>query len=76
MSKFAVAYINWFDNDLSIEIVEANSWWEALFKHTCLVDQQDIYQDLIDANNFDIDEWKRISFDCDSMIDVVELTER
>lgn len=76
MSKFAVAYINWFDNDLSIEIVEAPTWWEAVFEHSCLQNSRDIYQDLIDEGNFDIDEWKKLSFDCDSMIDVIEITER
>jgi len=32
MKKFAVAYTNFFDNDLKIKIVEASDWREALIK--------------------------------------------
>lgn len=34
MNKFAVAYINFFNNDLIIEIIEADNWKDALFKHS------------------------------------------
>jgi hypothetical protein len=76
MSKFAVAYINWFDHDLSIEIIESDTWYTALLKHSCLLDSFDIYEDLINDGNFEIQDWKMRAFDCDSMIDVVEITAR
>ena len=32
--RYAVSYMNFWDNDLKIQIVEANDWKEALSKHT------------------------------------------
>lgn len=32
MKKFAVAYMNFFDNDLTVKVVESESWNEALAK--------------------------------------------
>jgi len=34
MKKWAVGYINFYDNDLIIEIIKADTWYEALFKHS------------------------------------------
>ena len=33
MTKYAVGYISFFDNDLQVVIVEATGWKEALSKH-------------------------------------------
>jgi hypothetical protein len=76
MSKFAVAHINWYDHDLTIEIVEAETWHEALFKHTEWEPHYDVFEDLINQGNFNMEEWKQLAFDIDAMFDVVEITER
>ena len=34
MSKFAVGYINFFDNNLIVEIVEADNWFDAIWQHS------------------------------------------
>lgn len=37
MKKFAVGYIDFFDNELTIEVVEANDWYDA-FNSNCMID--------------------------------------
>jgi hypothetical protein len=73
MSRFAVAHIDWYDHDLCIEIVEARTWHDALFMHSCWADKLDVFEDLIDDGNFDIEAWKHTAFDIDAMFDVVEI---
>lgn len=36
MKKFAVGYIDFYDNNLIIEIIEAEDWYAALSSHTKL----------------------------------------
>lgn len=69
MSKFAVGYINFFDNDLIIEIIEAEDWLEALHKHSKI--EQDPWGDYF--SNYTIDEAKTEAFNSDMMFDVVEI---
>lgn len=66
-TKFAVAWINWFDNDLVIEQVWAKTWREAIFAHskTQFISLEEIPED--------IEEAKRLAFDMDAMFDVMEV---
>lgn len=34
MNKFAVGFLNFYDNELVIEIIEASDWREAAMKHS------------------------------------------
>lgn len=63
--RYAVGYINFFDNDLKIEIVEASSVREAVNKHSCIVDYGVFPEDLEDIKNF--------FFNADAAIDVVQI---
>ena len=69
MNKFAVGYMNFFDNDLIIEIIEAENWKIALFKHSKL--QNDDWE-LADFGKT-LDEAKNYAFNCDMVIDVIKL---
>lgn len=71
MKKFAVGYINFCDNDLSIEIVEANDVKEAIGKHSVLTGPRN--KAWMDEMPDDIEEIKERFFNSDSMIDVVEI---
>lgn len=68
MKKFAVAYGS-FNNNIKIEIIEANAWKEALYKHTLLQKEWDGILELSD--NFEEAKLDAIGADC--MFDVVEL---
>ena len=68
MKKFAVAYLSYTDNVLSIEVVEAEDWQRAIIKHSRLGDigPEDI------ADN--LEQVKEDFFNWDAAIDVVELS--
>ena len=61
--------MNFFDNDLKIEIVEAENWKEALLAHSLLNGDDSWLSVLSD----DIEDSKENVFDCDCMFDVVEV---
>lgn len=69
MSKFAVGYINFFDNELIIEIIEAEDWLEALHEHSQMIHipWEDYFSDCT------ISGAKAKAFDADMMFDVVEI---
>jgi hypothetical protein len=70
MTKFAVSAMNFFDNDLSTIIVEADTWMDAIQKHP---EVGDVFADLIEQKDFNIKNWKREAFNCDLMFDCVEI---
>ena len=69
MSKFVVGYINFFDNDLIIEIIEAEDWLKALHKHSQMIHTpwEDYFADCT------IGRAKEKAFDADMMFDVIEI---
>lgn len=69
--KFAVGYINSFDNDLVIEIIKSNNFRHAIRKHSAF--QSLVMQDWTDNMPYSLEEIKMYFFDCDSAIDVVEI---
>lgn len=70
MNKFAVGYINFFDNDLIIEIIEANNWFDAIWHHSKMILTKDEKPWL---PNTSLEKLKGEAFNCDMMIDVIEI---
>lgn len=66
MKKFAVGYINAFDNELTIEFHEGATWHEALMKHSKVGEYTDV-------PSSSLDDAKRLFWNCDASIDVKEV---
>lgn len=66
MKKFAVGYLNAFDNDLKIEIINADTWHKALMLHSGMSEWEDVPES-------SLEDAKKFMFDCDAGIDVVEI---
>lgn len=68
MKKYAVAFINFFDNDLKLEIIDAQSDVFAAYKYL-LLNHADY-----DLPNFDtVKELDTFMNDCDAAIEVEEV---
>lgn len=67
MPRFAVSYIDWFDHDLSTKIVVASDWRAALELHPKIAGTE--------LEGETLEEVKTCAFDCDCMIEVVEIEE-
>ncbi len=61
--KFAIGFINFYENDLTIEIHEGDTWKEAARKHSRISD------DTIESFDDDLEKAKHDAFDIDTMID-------
>lgn len=70
MKKFAVGYIDFYDNELIIEIIEAEDWYTALRSHTKL---KSLNEDECYLPSDSLEAAKDIAFNSDFMIDVVEI---
>lgn len=74
--KFAVAYMNEYDdNELSIQIVDADGWKDALSKHT-LFNKPEYPED--HDMSWISDEFEQAKLDMsgsDQMFDVIELSD-
>lgn len=70
MKKFAVGYIDFYDNELIIEIIEAEDWYAALSSHTKL---KSMNEDECYLPSDSLETAKDIAFNSDFMIDVVEI---
>lgn len=68
MSKWAIAHISFYDNELRIEIVESDSWHGALSQHSQLRDGD---TDYIDYTS--LETAKKSAFDQDAMVDVIKI---
>ena len=69
MSKlFATAYINWFDYELEMELVFANSREEAM---VALLVKKEFDIDGEELNT--IEQIKKFAFDGDCMVDAIEI---
>ena len=68
MSKrFAVAWLNYFDNDLELSVVEANTWQEALEKA-----KPGYVENVADAGD-DMDKARELAVDQDWTFTVKEI---
>lgn len=65
MKRWAVGYMNSFDNDLIVEIVKAPTWDKAIKAHSQVGDYT--------FNTISLEEAKQDFFDSDAAIDVVEI---
>lgn len=63
--RWAVSHIDWFDHELTTIIVKAELWWQAAIQHEKI--------QLIGLPISSLEEAKQAAFDCDSMINVVEI---
>jgi hypothetical protein len=83
MKHYAVAFISFFDNELTIEFVEAFDIMEAFSKHSQIAISYDAFEELREENEKDIvNPWteeetlkhlKKYCFDGDAMIDIKEV---
>lgn len=64
--KWAVSTISFFDNELHLSIVEADSWQNALLS-------VDDFKWLIDIYGDDIEKAKELACDAEMMFNVVEI---
>jgi len=72
MKTFAVAHVCLFDNILTIDLINADSILAAIKKHGKLQDEEN--QKWLDDCPFEgQDDIKEYFFDCDQMIDVIEV---
>lgn len=70
MKNYAVAHIDWCDNDLRIEFIKASDWRLAILKHS-----KTFFNDTDYLVPDDIEVMKQQCFDSDGMMDVVEIPE-
>ena len=70
--KFIVGFINFFENKLVVELVEAENWKDALARHSELLDENGNPDD----NSWlpdDIEEAKQEGYNADFLFDVKEI---
>jgi hypothetical protein len=72
MTRYAVAYISFHDNDMKMQIIDANSERNALIFTLKLQGWETSDLDLLKATP---EELKQYAFDCDSMIGAIALEE-
>ena len=71
MKKFAVGYLSFFENDLVVEIVEAENWGKALVNHSKLKSEDDTYLEEICVDGMKVAQGH--AFDGDWIFDVKEI---
>ena len=69
MKKWAVAFISFFDNELTIEFVDAEHWMGAIVKHSKI--DLGWYEEIDHTDT--LEQVKQWAFDADTMIDVKEI---
>lgn len=72
MPRYVVSYIDWHSNNLTSEIVTANSWHDAVFKHSRVAKDlnSDWHSDLMKLDHEGV---KQEFYNCDSMIEAIEI---
>lgn len=70
--KWAVAYMNFSDNQLAVEIIEANTMIEALSKHSGLNGGS---RDWLKNMPNDLQQIRDLFWEADAAIDVIEIEE-
>lgn len=71
-NRYAVAYVNLFDNDLKIDIVEATDEKSALLKHSIFQDDQHMVE-FVNSIDGDMDQVQEEMFNCDVLVQVKEI---
>lgn len=68
---FVVGHIDWSENDLRLEKVEAKTWQEAVQKHSKYPWQDEAADDKPSLQN--PEAFKQQCFDCDCMMSWIEV---
>lgn len=68
MKRFAVAFVHLSDNELKVEVVQANDWLSALSKTSFMQDQ-----DWLHEVPTVLEDAKQFFFDADMLLNVVEV---
>lgn len=66
MKRFVVGYLNFFDNDLLMEFVFANSYEEAITNCSYI-------KEFSFPENTTFEDMKNILFDCDIVVSAIEV---
>lgn len=72
MNRYVVVYMNFFDNELKSEIIEAESPKQAIAAHSCIRDYDETLEWLMEMPD-DLESIKDDFFNSDQLIDVVEV---
>ena len=72
MNRYVVCYLNFFDNELKSEIIEAESPKQAIANHSCITNYDDTLEWLMELPD-DLESIKEEFFNGDLLIDVVEV---
>lgn len=67
MKKFAVAYIDWFDNELKMSFVEAENELQALYSYAFINGME------MESNISSVEDFQQKCFDCDCMMAAKEV---
>ena len=73
--EYAVAAMNFFDNELTIKVVNADNWKDAVLQHPQYKAPNDTPEDEKTQFPDNIEDAKEEAFNMDSMFDVIELEE-
>ncbi len=74
MEKFAVGYLNFFENELIVEVVEAEDWFDAIKKHSKLkTEYEDEYLEEMCSEGMEMA--KNAAFDGEWTFDVKKVAE-
>lgn len=73
MKQFVVAFIDWSDNELRLEKVEAADWRNAVHKHTKYPWHGELQDDPLAVGSLSEDDFKQQCFDCDCLMNWIEL---
>lgn len=71
MIDFVVGYIDWFNNELTLEQIKAETWQEAVQKHTKYPFSTDDY---ILSKLTCPETFKQECFNCDCMMSWIEVS--
>ena len=70
--KYAVAAMNFYDNELTIKVVHAENWKDAVLQHPQYkVSDEEVDEEVYFPDN--IEDAKGEAFNMDSMFDVIKL---
>jgi hypothetical protein len=67
MPKYVVGHIDWFDHELTLEIIDAPTWREAWAKHSKFPWTEN------DGPSADLASAQQACFDCDCMMSHIEV---
>ena len=73
MKRFAVGYYSAYDDELTVEVISADNWEQAIHAHSKVGDHEG---DSAHPWPASLDDVKQMFFDQDAGIDVIEIPDR